>query len=235
LSGLLRRARSYSRWPRRSGPRGPARRPNSNAPARNRLGGEVFAIRADRAIQIACLLQGNGMLEKRFGLAAGCAQRAEARRPMMTQSEVNVVTGLSHQPISSGGRIRLVRGPLRPFCRHGVSCRQRQAHLRTVAACCRAISSSLIPCSTSPSLASSLPSTAWAPEELRTRLHRAPRVRKWLYLNRRAPHTPRQRSSGPPYVSGSAPVLSDIRADSHPYRSLPGTTHRDSGRWEPLG
>ena len=35
------------------------------------LGGEVFAIRADRAIQIACLLQGNGMLEKRFGTGGG--------------------------------------------------------------------------------------------------------------------------------------------------------------------
>src|ERR1017187_1296522 len=35
------------------------------------LGGEVFAIRADRGIQIACLVQRNGMLEKRVGTGSG--------------------------------------------------------------------------------------------------------------------------------------------------------------------
>jgi len=33
-------------------------------------------IRSDRAIQIACLLQGNGMLEKPSNCAAGCAQKS---------------------------------------------------------------------------------------------------------------------------------------------------------------
>ena len=181
-----------------------------------------------------------GRLSACGGLVARLLQSLMQRRPERPpQAEclphLTKLIGISSANFFSRANSARSRGRIGLPARQGVSCRQREVHLRTVRG--------LLPGDLeflNSLLHLAVPSQQLAQHRMRRRRTedppppRAART-KWLYLDRRAPHIPRQWSPMPGYVSGSAPVLSDIRAGPHPDRSPTGTIHRDSGRWAVFG